>query len=62
MFEGMDKDDIPGYLIDYVSGWLKKHEINSIEEHYEAYQLDNYREHLDELADTVVEAALEMKK
>lgn len=58
---GVDKDDIPGYLIDEVSTFLDEREITSVDRHYESYQMDSYREDLEELVDSVVEAVLEYR-
>lgn len=58
----IDRDDIPGYLVDEVAKWLEEREVDSIEGHYESYQMDSYRDELEELVDDVIEAVLEYRK
>ena len=57
-WQDIDPDDIPGYLIDHVASWLKEREVSSVDEHYESYQMDSYRDDLEKLVDDVVEAVL----
>ena len=57
-WQDIDPDDIPGYLIDHVASWLKKRDVSSINEHYESYQMNSYRDDLEKLVDDVVEAVL----
>ncbi len=59
---GMPQEDIPGYLIDEVSSFLKSRDITSVDRHYESYQSDSYRDQLEELVDSVVEAVLEYNR
>lgn len=57
-WQNIDRDDVPGYLTDYVVSWLKDHNIDSMERHYESYQMDSYRDDIETLVDNVIEAIL----
>lgn len=58
-WRGIDPDDLPGYLVDYVAGWLKDHDIDSIDRFNESFQIDSFQEDVEEFATEVVTAVLE---
>lgn len=58
----IDPDDIPGYLVDYISGWLNEHDISSIDDFNESFQTDSFSEDVEELATEVVQAVLSCKE
>lgn len=61
VWEEIDREDIPGYLMDFLNTWLSERDITDVDRHYEMYQSDHYRDDLETLVDNVIEAALEYK-
>lgn len=61
-WKGMDSDDIPGYLIDYVQSWIKERDITSIDRFYEKFQSDSFQEELEDFSENIIIAVLEMDK
>lgn len=60
-WKDIDADDMPGYLVDYIAGWLKKHDIDSVERFNESFQIDSFQEDIEDLATEVATAVLEAK-
>lgn len=59
---GMDPDDIPGYLVDHISTWMRAHDINDLNGFYEHFQSDNFPEDIEDLVEECIKAVLESRK
>lgn len=61
-WKDMDKDDIPGYLLDHIAAWLDKEGIEDMFSYGESHQSDSFLEDKDNMMDEIVEAVLEYQK
>ena len=53
MWKDMDPDDVPGYLIDYIVSWAKKHDVTCAED---LYQQDSVNEDLPDFVEEILTA------
>lgn len=62
IWEEVDTDDIAGYLLDYLEGWVKENGISDLNEFHEKFQTDSFMEEIQDLAEEVVNAVLAINK
>lgn len=59
--EVIDDDDRPGYLMDFVHAWVKEHDLVTVADFGEAFQIDSFEEDVREFAERVLNIAGALK-